>query len=124
MRRPTPDAFLLQWWANAVISGDDERHEDQPKCGYYKRKLVKNGPWVPVRIVCQRDVDENGFLASDEVMIAQSHDGVDFEATPIWPYCVPITVREYMNRMKNLPDATHAAVDLLTIPATPGDTDA
>ena len=45
-------------------------HEDNPIPGYYKRRLVRNGPWVPATIWIdggERD-PETGDLLSDETL--------------------------------------------------------
>ena len=40
---------------------------DEIRCGFFKRRLVKGGPWVPARIWLDQVVDsETGELCDDE----------------------------------------------------------
>jgi hypothetical protein len=41
---------------------------DDPQCGWYKRKLVRGGPFVPARIFLEAEVDERGELIAPEIM--------------------------------------------------------
>jgi len=119
MRRPTPDSDLYRWWAEALRDPNIERHEDEPQCGYYKRKVVKNGPWVPCEVYCDR-VIKDGYLASDERMMVRTHDDVVFDAAIIWTYLTPITFREWKARMTSVEGlATHCPIDLTEEPARP-----
>ena len=119
MRTPTPDSDLYLWWASALKDPSLERHEGEPQCGWYKRKAVKNGPWVPCEIVCKREI-EDGALVSDETFVAILHDGAEIDADKIWLFVTPITFREWKQRMASMDGiATHVAVDLTENPARP-----
>ncbi len=90
-----------------------------PEPGYYKRRMVKGGPWVAVRIwidegdreacaLCGgwgihgagQDCGECGgvgsILVSDDVIKAE-RDGEAVDVWHVWPGCAtrPITAQEY-----------------------------
>lgn len=68
MRSPTPLADQLAWHTNAV-SGFRKivAAALDPQVGWYKRRLVHGGPFVPARIWLEQDIDpETGELAADE----------------------------------------------------------
>lgn len=44
------------------IQGDD------PQCGWFKRRLVKDGPWVPARIWLEQKIDQDGELTAPEIL--------------------------------------------------------
>lgn len=68
MRRPTPQA-LLYAWHNAVLGDLEHVTDDTPQCGWFKRKLVKGGVYVPARIWMVQEIDpETGELLSDEIL--------------------------------------------------------
>lgn len=83
------------WW-RAALAGDKPPITEDPQAGFYKRRLVKAGPWVPVQIWTEAERDEAGDLLCDEVLKC-SVDGrlVDVEAH--WTYCAanPISEAEF-----------------------------
>jgi DNA polymerase-1 len=48
------DAFV--WWAKELKSPGQAAPED-PQCGFYRRRLVRGGPWVVARIWREPEVD-------------------------------------------------------------------
>lgn len=70
IRTPTQRASSLDWHTNAMrgVWGDEiDVHDDVPQCGWFKRRLVKAGPFVPARIWLYSEIDEEtGELAGDE----------------------------------------------------------
>ena len=85
-----------------------------PQPGYYKRKLVRSGPWVPVQIV-----DMLGHL----VAVVGLHPPSD-DAQEQWLYCFgsPITQAEYdylIARMQHARD--HEPNSPLNVPSAPVD---
>lgn len=124
MRRPSTFRQLYDWHSRAVRGENVPRHEGIPHCGYFKRRLVKAGPWVPVRIFIEREIEvETGELAGPEVMRAdQLGQGVD--PVPIWTHLRPISRDEYnaLVDLHNADDrmaATHAAIDITRTPMKP-----
>ena len=68
MRRPTPVA-VLHAWHSAALRGLSPANDGTPRCGWYKRRLVRGGVFVPARIWMVQDIcPETGELLSDEVL--------------------------------------------------------
>ncbi|AHD02929.1 hypothetical protein [Leisingera methylohalidivorans] len=125
IRQPTPPRKAFAWWNAALRDPRTPRHEGEPQAGYYKRRTVKNGPWVPLRIRLVQAIDrETGELTEPEIHVAEQ-DGASFDPNPIWTHCRPISSREFNDltaRQEDLPlmAATHAPVDLSETPIRPG----
>jgi hypothetical protein len=96
MRKPTPEIVALAWWTRALayytrngsMRGCDQagvRIDDEPQAGFYKRRLVKNGPWVAARIWLDAELDEDGALASEERMRCEV-GGTERDAADQWSY--------------------------------------
>lgn len=100
MRAPTPREELYRWHANALLGamGEDvEVHPDQPECGWFKRKLVKGGVFVPARIWIDADVDiGTGELLDPETMLCEV-DGVRRDPLEEWQWLCgePISEAEF-----------------------------
>lgn len=100
MSKPTPLADQLSWWRNALLGiyGDEGPHiGEEPQCGWFKRRLVKGGPFVPARIWLYSPTDpETGDLVGDEVLQAEV-DGnyADPEQQWSWLNGNPITEAEF-----------------------------
>lgn len=76
MRTPTPKAVLYAWYNERVAAGAAADalapFVNDPQCGFYKRQLVKGGPFVPARIFMDREVDPGtGELLSDEILCCE-----------------------------------------------------
>lgn len=72
MSKPTPQDALYAWHANALLT-DVERDDrypttDDPQCGWFQRRLVKDGIMVPARIWMDQPTDDEGDLVADEVL--------------------------------------------------------
>lgn len=132
IRRPTPREVAYRWHSEALKGalGDDvDYFGDEPQCGWFKRRLVKGGPFVPARIWLDQCIDpETGELVADEVMLCEV-DGQWADAEAQWPWlCAnPISEAEYdyMTARRAYaavwspddPAATpHKAVDWLRVP--------
>lgn len=96
---------MFRWHRAALADGVSRavgRHrvpvaEDDPKCGWYRRRLVKGGPWVPGRIWISRDIDYlTGELTSPERFLCEI-DGERRDAYREWPALAgnPITQDQY-----------------------------
>lgn len=92
-----------EWW-RAALAGDKPAITEEPRAGFYRRRLVKGGPFVPVHIWIEAERDDAGDLLSDEV-VKCTVDGrlADVEAT--WSYCAgsPISEAEfdYLSRVSS-----------------------
>jgi hypothetical protein len=94
------------WWRRAVDDPNLPRHDGEPQCGFYKRRYVKGGPWVAVRVFR----DDAGIRATDANLEI-------FDPAPVWSYLRPISFEEYraLKKLHATDDrfrATHAPVDL------------
>lgn len=95
MRRPTPAARLFAWHTEALRNPDLPRHPDLAECGFYKRRMVRGGPWIPVRIMVEREIDpETGELAGPETLVALV-DGRRDDPLRHWTHLRPITKAEF-----------------------------
>lgn len=70
MREPTPSAVAFAWHANALLGvyGDEcQIHDEEPQVGYFKRRLVRGGVYVPAKIWLDQEIDpDTGELLADE----------------------------------------------------------
>lgn len=95
IRRPSTAAQLFAWWNDALADPNTVRHDGIPECGWFKRRFVKGGPWVPVRIYVRREIDpETGDLTGPEVLSADV-DGRICDPVDHWTHLKPISREEY-----------------------------
>jgi hypothetical protein len=95
MRTPTPHVDLYGWWMVALGGGDPETTHD-PQPGYYKRRLVKGGPWVAARIWLDQPIDELGELCGDETLQCEvAGRWADPEDAWTWLCANPISEQEF-----------------------------
>lgn len=121
MRTPTPIDVQYAWWRAALRDPSTPRHDADPQPGFYQRRAVRGGPWLPVKVWLQQDIDpQTGELESDESLKAEEL-GRPVDPHASWTYLRPIPEEEYhdilsrhetMAKMK----ATHAPVDLGAAP--------
>lgn len=79
---------------------------DRPVPGFYKTKMIRNGPWVPVRIWI-----EDGETKAER-------NGRPIHAQSVWIFCAsnPIT-EEQFDVMRGFPvEDPHAPIDLNKMP--------
>ena len=129
MRQPTPKSEIYAWWRAALAGGNPPIHEGEPNCGFFRRRLVKGGPWVPAAIWLDQDIcDATGQLMRDEQLLCLVAEKM---ADPYfhWTYLAgnPITEQEYNFMIARQeyavtyqPDTPHAntskPIDLLKTP--------
>lgn len=97
MRQVYSDQDLLMWHRNALagFDFDDDVHPEEPRCGFFKRKLVKNGPWVPARLWLYQPI-EDGCLVGDSVWQCEVNGKMaDAEREWSWLNGNPISEAEY-----------------------------
>lgn len=117
IRRPTSRADQYSWWERTVAGERAPRIEDEPQPGFYKRRMVRGGPFVPVEIWLEQEIDpETGELVADERLRAICN-GELRDPVSLWTFCRAISLAEYdalTGAHATLPDmaATHVAVDL------------
>lgn len=143
MRRPTPESVQLAFWRAALDRAAPmtreaaahlrNRHMEDPECGFYRTRLVRGGPHVPVRIWIDQEIDpKTGELLSDERMRAEL-DGQELRDAPAYlaPRFIsfrPITESAYWALIEergrsdaqgDIFRATRAPVDLSRRPILP-----
>ena len=124
MRQPTPASVLYAWHTAALRDPSIARHEGDPQCGWYRTRLVKGGPFVPVQIRVEREIDDDtGELLGPETLVALV-DGQPRAPGPIWTHLTPISRAEFQSlqdRKASIPAmaATHAKLDLTEGPMMP-----
>ena len=111
MRTPTPLDVQLAWHT-AARAGEEPAIHDEPHCGWFKRRLVKHGPFVPARIWLFSPIcPETGELAGDEILQCEV-DGQMADAAAQWSRLAghPITEAEfhYLTALRGWADQ-HAA---------------
>lgn len=91
MREPTTEAAALRWHTRAIndlslhlpienVDGED------PHAGWFKTRLVKDGPYVPVHIYWEQEIcPDTGELLSDEVLKCKVN-GQDRDAYEVWTW--------------------------------------
>lgn len=104
MRNPTDPEVAYAWHAKALIANGDRAkmppiHENDPKPGWYMRRLVQKGPFVPARIWLEADV-VNGELTGLERLLCEV-DGKRREVGSEWTWLAsrPITEDKYMEML-------------------------
>jgi hypothetical protein len=70
MRQPTSIAEQYAWH-RAALAGDEPEITATAQCGFFKRRLVRGGPWVPCRIWLYAEIDDAGELVTDEILQAE-----------------------------------------------------
>lgn len=117
MREPTNPVEDYQWWRD-TLDGKRPPLDDyeEPRVGWYKRRLYRNGPWVPV-VIWRVSPTENEELTSDETLHALQR-GAPIDPYEVWTWVQskPISVEEY-NKMMGNPIETSTTAK----PAFPGD---
>lgn len=96
MRKPTPREQLYAWHWKA-LHGSSPVNDGTPQCGWWKRKLVKGGVFVPARIWMFQDIDpDTGELLSDELLQCEVNGAwADPEDAWSWICSNPITEQEF-----------------------------
>ncbi len=100
LSRATPRAELFAWHTNAIAELNLRLTPDvtsEPQCGWFKRRLVKAGVFIPARIwVYQPTDEETGDLVGDEVMQCEVNGYfADAEMQWQWLCSHPITEAEF-----------------------------
>ncbi len=95
MRKPTSYSVSHAWYIQ-VMEGKNPPITHEPQCGWFKRKLVKGGPWVPVSIFLISPTDEDGNLDGPEEMRCYVN-GKAADPGEQWTYVAdrPITLQEF-----------------------------
>lgn len=123
MRRPTPIAALYAWHA-AALRGLRPLNDGTPRCGWYKRRLVRGGVFVPARIWMHQDIcPETGDLVSDEILRCEVNGSpADPEDAWSWISANPVTEQEFRYLAARIAFAIqHEPDDPFAVPSRPVD---
>lgn len=94
MRKPTPIASALAWHSDSLNGLAPAMHPEEPQCGWFKRRLVKGGPFVPARIWLEQEIDPvTGELLADEVLRCEVN-GNTRDPHEEWQWLCGITISE------------------------------
>lgn len=110
MRTPTDRKLLYRYWAVQVKAIGDYHtvraaadagrptleHVEEPQSGFYKRRKYRGGPYIPVRIFVEQQIDAAGELIAPEIMKCQV--GPDYcDPVAEWPWVAnrPISQATY-----------------------------
>ena len=97
MRSATTPHIAFKWHRD-MLAGKTPATTHEPQCGWFRRKLVKGGPFVPARIYLDQVTDpETGELTGDEVMRCEVN-GEQREPDSEWTWLAdkPISRTEYL----------------------------
>lgn len=95
IRQPTTKTAQYDFWRRTVAGERVPRFEDEPQCGFYKRRMVKGGPFVPVEIWLEQEIDPaTGELIADE-RIEAICNGQPCDPVKVWTYCRAISAEEF-----------------------------
>lgn len=124
MRQPTTFAAMLAPHRAAMAGAVN--YGDGPFCGWFRMREIKGGPFVPVRIFIDREVDRHGELTGDECLACEvageRRDPEQIWARIKWP---PVSRASFealtaARKGDEMLEATHAPVDLAASPTRPG----
>lgn len=96
IRQPTSEAKLYEFHRQALLGLRLDVVEGEPQCGWYRQRMKKSAPWLPVRIWMHQEIDENGDLAGPEALLCLVA-GDPRSPGPVWSHCAknPITSNHY-----------------------------
>lgn len=118
MRQPTSPEAALAWW-RAALAGKAPQITGEPQCGFFRRKLVKDGPFVPARIWLHQelDVEARELMGDEELRCEVDGRAADAEDQWSWVAGQPITEEEfnYLTARRSYADA-HAPDDAFAKP--------
>ena len=99
IRQPTSMQQAYAWHRAALAGENPPIRDGDPHPGYYKRRLIKGGPWVPVRIFIDRETCPlTGELTRDEVYRIEVEGIVSddpYAPYDMWTWLTPITREEF-----------------------------
>jgi len=124
MREPSTFVQAHRWWFDAIAGRDVERSDGLPECGFFRKRNVSGGPWVPVQISLSRAIDhDTGELTAPERYIAHV-EGRVVDAAMIWDRLEPISREEFDRLVARIASdermqASMVALDLSETPTRP-----
>lgn len=126
IRQPSSPVAALAWWRASTRGERRPVFEDDPQPGFYRRRLVRGGPWVAARIDLVQILDpETGELAEPERLTCiVGGDRRDAYREWTWIASNPVTREEHARlEAARLTDPRMAAVlapmDICAAPPRP-----
>lgn len=125
IRTPSTEAETYNWWRRTVAGERVPRVEDDPQPGFYKTRSVRGGPFVPVAIWLEQEIDdETGELTAPERLAAVCNGEPKGEAWIFrnWTYLRAVSAEAYdaltgaRDRHEEMA-ATHARINVAEMPA-------
>lgn len=105
MTLPTSREKMFAWHtaalADIALHLELEIH-DEIQCGWFKRRLVRQGPWVPVRIWLFQSIEDGELVGDDKWQCDMNGHCVDAEDQWPWVCQNPITEAEYNYMTANI----------------------
>jgi hypothetical protein len=100
VRKPTPLGVQLQWWRDAVSSGDGHVDGDLPRCGWFKaREKAWSKTWLPAKVWLNQPMDwETGELQGPETFVLAIAGSVwtrELEVAERWLRLRPVPIKEW-----------------------------
>lgn len=95
MRTPTDIYAAFKWWRDA-LAGLAPQITHEPQVGFFQRRFVRGGVFVPVAIFLEQETDATGELSTDERLVCLVN-GKPADPEAEWSHCAgnPITEQEY-----------------------------
>lgn len=96
MRKPTSKDEAFKWWRDALAGTAPPPINEMPQCGFYQRRLVKGGPFVPAKIWLNQVVNVYGELIEPEELLC-AVNGKLCNPVDQWGYLAgnPISLLDY-----------------------------
>lgn len=98
MRQIYSDQDLLAWHRNAMrglLAEDLPIDGNEPQVGWYKRRLVKGGPWVPARIWLVQHIEDGCLVGDSSIQCEVNGKYADAEQEWTWLCRNPISEAEF-----------------------------
>lgn len=104
MREPIPHDVEFAWHRAAMAGYPQPIHNDEPQPGFFKRRLVKGGVFVPARIYWEQEIGDDGELVDQPVLRCEI-DGMPADALDQWSYLAGSPISETEHRYLTARDA-------------------
>lgn len=105
MRQPTARESAYSWHTKALAANGDRSlmppiYENEPKPGWYMRRLIPKGPYVPARIWLEAETGDDGELLSPEILLCEV-DGQRRNVSGEWTWLAsrPISEDRFMDML-------------------------
>lgn len=118
-----------EWWREELLA-PGQRIPDLPQCGYYKRKLIKGGPYVSARVWRECEIDVETAESTERDVLLCEVNGFRRDPHSEWMRLAtqPITEEEYRFEVADCAHARryrpddpkaqpHKKINLLATPA-------